>query len=150
MTDAPVRNAPGRVAGGVLDPDLGRLTMSDRVARGKAARAELPRESHAMFDPPADRPDPVALLEQQAESRVPELVPIRYGRMLVSPFAYFRGAALPMASDLADTRRSASWPVRDWKFSMDIDRIRPAWRSTASCARGPWPGRTPGPVIASG
>ena len=103
MTDVPVRNAPGRVAGGVLDPDLGRLTMSDRVARGKAARSEVPRESHAMFDPPADRPDPVALLEQQAESRVPELVPIRYGRMLVSPFAYFRGAALPMASDLADT-----------------------------------------------
>ncbi len=103
MTDVPVRNAPGRVVGGVLDPDLGRLTMSDRVARGKAARAEVPRESHAMFDPPADRPDPVAQLEQQAESRVPELVPIRYGRMLVSPFAYFRGAALPMASDLADT-----------------------------------------------
>jgi len=103
MTDAPVRNAPGLVAGGVLDPDLGRLTMSERVARGKAARAEVPRDSHAMFDPPADRPDPVAQLQQQAESRVPELVPIRYGRMLVSPFAYFRGAALPMASDLADT-----------------------------------------------
>jgi uncharacterized protein (DUF2252 family) len=103
MTDVPVRNAPGRVAGGVLDPDLGRLTMADRVARGKAARSEVPRESHATFDPPADRPDPVALLERQAESRVPELVPIRYGRMLVSPFAYFRGAALPMASDLADT-----------------------------------------------
>jgi len=54
-----------------------------------------------MFDPSADRPDPVVLLERQAESRVPDLVPIRYGRMLVSPFAYFRGAALPMASDLA-------------------------------------------------
>jgi uncharacterized protein (DUF2252 family) len=103
VTDVPVRDAPGQVAGGVLDPDLGRLTMADRVARGKAARSEVPRESHAMFDPPADRPDPVAQLEQQAESRVPELVPIRYGRMLVSPFAYYRGAALPMASDLAGT-----------------------------------------------
>jgi uncharacterized protein (DUF2252 family) len=103
MTDVPVRNAPGRVAGGVLDPDMGRLTMAERVARGKTARTEVPRESHAEFDPPADRPDPVAQLEQQAESRVPELVPIRYGRMLVSPFAYFRGAALPMASDLAGT-----------------------------------------------
>jgi uncharacterized protein (DUF2252 family) len=103
MTDVPVRTAPGRVAGGVLDPDLGRLTMAERVSRGKAARAEVPRESHAMFDPPADRADPVAQLEQQAESRVPELVPIRYGRMLVSPFAYFRGAARPMASDLAGT-----------------------------------------------
>ncbi len=103
MTDLLAGTAPGQVAGGVLDPDLGRLTMSERAARGKAARAEVPRESHAAFDPPADRPDPVALLEQQAESRVPELVPIRYGRMLVSPFAFFRGAALPMASDLAGT-----------------------------------------------
>jgi uncharacterized protein (DUF2252 family) len=103
MTDAPVQNAPGRIAGGVLDPAMGRLTMADRVSRGKAARAAVLRESHAEFDPAADRPDPVALLEQQAESRVPELMPIRYGRMLVSPFAYFRGAALPMASDLAST-----------------------------------------------
>ncbi len=101
MTDLRARNAPGLLAGGVLDPDLGGLTLADRVARGKAARAAVPRESHAGFDPPADRPDPVALLEQQAESRVPELVPIRYGRMLVSPFAYYRGAAMPMASDLA-------------------------------------------------
>ena len=61
------------------------------------------RESHAAFDPPADRPDPVALLEGQGESRVPELVPIRYGRMLASEFSYFRGAALPMAADLATT-----------------------------------------------
>ena len=56
-----------------------------------------------MFDPPADRPDPISLLEEQAKSRVPELVPVRYGRMMVSPFTYFRGAALPMASDLAAT-----------------------------------------------
>ena len=94
---------PAGSPGGVLDPDLGRLTMAERVARGKAARKEVPRESHAMFDPPADRPDPVAHLEQQARPRLPELVPIRYGRMLVSPFTYFRGAALPMASDLAAT-----------------------------------------------
>jgi uncharacterized protein (DUF2252 family) len=103
MTDLRASTATGQVAGGVLDPDLGRLTMAERVSRGKAARAAAPRESHGGFDPSADRPDPVALLEQQAESRVPELVPIRYGRMLVSPFAYFRGAALPMASDLAGT-----------------------------------------------
>jgi uncharacterized protein (DUF2252 family) len=73
------------------------------VARGKAARAAVPRSSHAAFDPPADRPDPVALLEEQGRSRVPELVPIRYGRMLASPFSYYRGAALPMAADLATT-----------------------------------------------
>jgi uncharacterized protein (DUF2252 family) len=63
----------------------------------------VPRESHAGFDPPSSRPDPVSLLEQQAESRVPELVPVRYGRMLVSPFSYYRGAALSMAADLATT-----------------------------------------------
>ena len=56
-----------------------------------------------MFDPPSDRPDPIALLEQQAKTRVPELVPVRYGRMMVSPFTFYRGAALPMASDLAAT-----------------------------------------------
>jgi uncharacterized protein (DUF2252 family) len=63
----------------------------------------VPRESHAEFDPPSDRPDPIALLEEQAKTRVPELVPVRWGRMMVSPFTYYRGAALPMASDLATT-----------------------------------------------
>ncbi len=77
------------------------LTVAERVARGKAARAEVPRSSHAGFAPGVARPDPVALLEHQAETRVPELVPLRYGRMLVSPFTFYRGAALIMASDLA-------------------------------------------------
>jgi uncharacterized protein (DUF2252 family) len=86
-----------------LDPDVGRLTPTERVARGKAARAEVPRDSHAVFDPPKHRPDPITLLEEQAETRVPDLVPVRYGRMMVSPFTYYRGAALPMASDLATT-----------------------------------------------
>src|SRR5260221_12735096 len=86
-----------------LDAALGYLTPAERAQRGKAARAEVPLESHAGFDPPPGRPDPVALLEEQAATRVPELVPVRYGRMLVSPFAYYRGAALPMASDLAAT-----------------------------------------------
>ncbi len=86
-----------------LDPGVGRLTPAESAARGKTARAEVPRASHAMFDPPPDRPDPIGLLEEQGKSRVPELVPVRYGRMMVSPFTYFRGAALPMASDLAGT-----------------------------------------------
>jgi uncharacterized protein (DUF2252 family) len=81
-------------------------TVAERVARGKAARQEVPRSSHASFSAGPARPDPVALLEGQAASRVPELVPIRYGRMLVSPFTFFRGAALIMASDLAGTARS--------------------------------------------
>src|SRR5207245_10286892 len=60
----------------------------------------------AVFEPPPRRKDPVALLERQARTRVPELVPIRYGRMLLSPFTFYRGAALIMASDLAATPRS--------------------------------------------
>ncbi len=75
----------------------------ERRARGKAAREVVPREKHAEWQPPADRPDPVALLESQAASRVPDLVPVRYGRMMETPFTYYRGAALPMASDLACT-----------------------------------------------
>ena len=82
------------------------LKPAERTARGKAARRAAPRSSHGVWEAPADRPDPVALLEEQAESRVPELVPIRYGRMLESPFAFFRGAASIMAADLAATPRS--------------------------------------------
>ena len=79
------------------------LSVAERMARGRAARAEVPRSSHAGFEPAAHRPDPIDLLVSQAASRVPELVPIRYGRMLVSPFTFYRGAALIMASDLAGT-----------------------------------------------
>jgi uncharacterized protein (DUF2252 family) len=82
------------------------LTVAERVARGKAARAEVPRSIHAAFEPAASRPDPIELLERQARTRVAELVPIRYGRMLVSPFSFFRGAATIMAHDLAPTPRS--------------------------------------------
>ncbi len=82
------------------------LTRAEREARGKAARSEVPRRSHGTYEPASSRPDPIALLEEQAVSRVPDLVPIRYGRMLVSPFAFYRGAALIMASDLAGMPRS--------------------------------------------
>ena len=81
------------------------FTRGERAARGKAARAEVPRSSQAQIDFPEPR-DPVALLEEQAVSRVPELVPIRYGRMLASPFAFYRGGALIMAADLARTPNS--------------------------------------------
>jgi uncharacterized protein (DUF2252 family) len=82
------------------------LTVDERRAHGKAARAEVPRSSHGRFEPSPARPDPVALLVGQAESRVPELVPVRYGRMLVSPFTFYRGGALLMAADLASSPRS--------------------------------------------
>ena len=84
-----------------------RLTPAERAARGKAARAEVPRSPHAEWEPPPDRRDPVELLEEQAATRVPELVPIRYGRMLVSPFAFYRGAAL---SDGGRPRRRRRGP----------------------------------------
>jgi uncharacterized protein (DUF2252 family) len=82
------------------------LSVAERVARGKAARKEVPRAGHALFEPLSTRSDPIELLERQARTRVPELVPIRYGRMLVSPFAFYRGAAMIMAHDLAATPRS--------------------------------------------
>jgi uncharacterized protein (DUF2252 family) len=99
----------GRVGSGEVDAPFAsswrrlHLTVDQRVARGRAARGEVPRSVHGRWRAASDRPDPVALLEEQAASRVADLVPIRYGRMLVSPFAFFRGAALIMAADLAGT-----------------------------------------------
>jgi uncharacterized protein (DUF2252 family) len=86
-----------------LEPSAAARDPASRARRGKEARAAVPRSSHAGFQPAAGRPDPVTVLEQQARGRVPELLPIRYGRMLASPFAFFRGAALLMAGDLAPT-----------------------------------------------
>jgi hypothetical protein len=73
-------------------PAAPHLSVAERVARGKAARAEVPRSSQGVFELSPTRTDPVELLELQAKTRVPELVPIRYGRMLVSPFTFYRGA----------------------------------------------------------
>ncbi len=82
------------------------MSVAERVERGKAARGQAPRSSHAVFEPSSTRADPLDLLEAEAQTRVPELVPIRYGRMLVSPFTFYRGAAKIMANDLASTPRS--------------------------------------------
>jgi Uncharacterized protein conserved in bacteria (DUF2252) len=82
------------------------LTVEERVARGKAARLDTPRSAHATFDAAIGRPDPVAQLEEQGTTRVAALLPVRYGRMLASPFSFFRGAAVIMAADLASTPRS--------------------------------------------
>jgi uncharacterized protein (DUF2252 family) len=82
------------------------LSTAERAARGKAARAEVPRRVHGACEPASLRRDPVDLLEEQARTRVPELVPIRYGRMLVSPFTFYRGAAYLMAADLAGQPRT--------------------------------------------
>jgi uncharacterized protein (DUF2252 family) len=85
---------------------LQHFTPAERRARGKAARQELPRSAHATWEPAPRRRDPVDLLEDQAATRLPELGPIRYGRMLVSPFTFFRGGASIMAADLADGPRT--------------------------------------------
>ena len=71
-----------------------------RVAKGKACRTAMPRSEHAALEPSAERPDPVALLQGQEVTRVPELLAIRHERMLASPFAFYRGAAVIMAADL--------------------------------------------------
>jgi uncharacterized protein (DUF2252 family) len=92
-----------RVSPGVLAPPHEILRPDEWRARGRAQRKVVGRSEHAQWDAPPERPDPVAILEEQAKTRVADLVPIRYGRMLVSPFAYFRGAAAPMAWDLAHT-----------------------------------------------
>jgi uncharacterized protein (DUF2252 family) len=79
------------------------MDAPERAASGRAARSGACRSSHAVWKPPEGRADPVAILERQARPRVSELVPIRYGRMAASPFAFFRGAAAVMAADLAGT-----------------------------------------------
>jgi uncharacterized protein (DUF2252 family) len=103
MTSTTSRAAKTQAAKKAHHARVGHQTPAERAARGVAARAEVPPERHAEFAAPADRPDPVSLLEKQGESRVPELVPIRYGRMLLSPVTFYRGAAAVMASDLAVT-----------------------------------------------
>ncbi|MGZ6344316.1 MAG: DUF2252 domain-containing protein [Candidatus Limnocylindrales bacterium] len=75
----------------------------EQIKLGRTARARVPPEAHGRWRPAKDRPDPVAAFEEQATTRIPQLLPVRYGRMMPSPFAYFRGAALPMAGDLART-----------------------------------------------
>jgi Uncharacterized protein conserved in bacteria (DUF2252) len=102
-TEGGVSGSPAGRASGKGSPRAGtveQLSRADWVARGKDARAQAPLESHAEFAPAGSR-DPVGLLLEQAKSRVPELVPVRHGRMLVSAFTFYRGAALPMAADLA-------------------------------------------------
>jgi uncharacterized protein (DUF2252 family) len=100
VQDAPTATVPPK------PKPMAHPTVAERAARGKAARAIAPRADQGEWEAAADRRDPVELLEEQAASRVLELVPIRYGRMLVSPFTFFRGAAYPMAADLAAAPRT--------------------------------------------
>jgi uncharacterized protein (DUF2252 family) len=105
VTQATPAGGPGDGESASTPTAVRHLTIRERAARGKAARAEVSRSGQAVIEFPKSR-NPIALLEEQAVSRVPELVPIRYGRMLASPFAFYRGAALIMAADLARTPSS--------------------------------------------
>ena len=84
-------------------------TVEERVARGKAIRERVPRRSHARWNAAPDRRDPIDILEDVAKTRIAELLPIRYGRMSESPFAFFRGSAAIMAADLASTPDTGLW-----------------------------------------
>jgi len=86
-----------------VEPMPSTATRAERYAAGKALRSKAPRTSHGAWASASDRPDPISLLEESNCTRVPELVPIRYGRMSLSPFAFLRGSAGVMASDLANT-----------------------------------------------
>src|SRR5947207_4209625 len=90
-------------AAAVLGGKAGTIDRADRMAAGRALRKHVPRDAHGDWQPAPDRPDPVAVLVAQGESRVPELLPIRHGRMAESQFGFFRGAAAGMAADLAST-----------------------------------------------
>jgi uncharacterized protein (DUF2252 family) len=80
--------------------------LAELYAMGKSLRVKCSRQSHAGWQAPANRPDPLSLLEASSKGRIPQLIPIRYGRMLQSPFTFYRGAALSMAADLAGTPAS--------------------------------------------
>ncbi len=97
---------PAEAENVVVQEPAASLTVAERAARGREVRRELSRSAHAEWEPPSGRRDPVDLLEEQARTRLPEVGPIRYGRMLVSPFAFFRGGAYLMAADLAASRRT--------------------------------------------
>src|ERR1019366_7515933 len=88
------------------DPKLLGPTVMERMATGKALRESVPRTSHAKWVRPTDRADPIELLKKADRGRLPELLPIRYGRMRQSPFAFFRGAGALMAADLAATPKT--------------------------------------------
>ena len=97
------RSRAGARGARVSGPRVATLVSGESAERGRAGRRDAPRSAHGDWTPAPDRPDPVAVLQAQAVSRVPQLVPIRYGRMLISPFTFYRGAAAVMAADLAAT-----------------------------------------------
>ena len=97
------RTGPELTVGTLENPQELRLSVSERMKLGKQLRATVPRRSHGEYSPASGRRDPLAILEEQAKTRLKQLVPIRYARMLESPFAFLRGSAAVMAGQLAGT-----------------------------------------------
>jgi len=112
----------GKVSPGVLSEPHAVLTSEEWRQLGRKRRKFVPRSSHAEWAPPPDRPDPVGILEEQAKERVPDLVPIRHGRMSASPFAYFRGAAAPFEWDVKRLAASVTVAARDNGFDTRAER----------------------------
>ena len=126
------------------------LSVEERQAEGEESRERMPPSTHGEWAPGADRFDPIALIEQQNETREPDLVPVRHGRMMVSPFTFYRGAAKIMAADLEHTPRAGltvqlcgdahlsnfgafASPERQLLFDLnDFDETLPARSSTTS------------------
>src|SRR4051794_16250277 len=94
---------PLSIVDAVRAAERARPSIAQRMAEGKGLREKTPRSSHAAWTPPGDRSDPVEILRAQDKTRLQELIPIRYGRMMVSPFTFLRGSAAVMAQDLATT-----------------------------------------------
>jgi hypothetical protein len=95
------RRKPGQAVSGQLPTPVLLSSRADRLAMGKQLREACPRSSHAAWKAPPDRPDPVDLVLKADKGRIPELLPLRHGRMVQSPFTFYRGSALAMAVDLA-------------------------------------------------
>ena len=109
-------------------------SVADRKAKGLEARDRAVPSSHTKWRPAGDRADPVALLEEQNATREPDLVPVRHGRMMVSPFTFYRGAAKIMAADLAETPRAGlTVQLCGDAASVELRRVRLA-RAARCCS----------------
>ena len=161
------RKAAGKSSTGSTPAAGPRPSPAELYAMGKSLREKCPRDSHAVWKAGHERPDPLRLLEESNKGRLPELIPIRYGRMVRSPFTFYRGAALNMAADLAVTPTTGlrvqacgdahlvnfgafATPERRVIFDVnDLDETLPApWEWDVKSR--PMPARASTPIMASG
>ena len=148
-----------------------RPSVAERLAAGKALREQVPRTSHAIYETSPSRPDPIGILEKQAVERIARLIPVRYARMLASPFAFLRGSAAVMVDDLSRTpitglsvaacgdmhvanfgvyaSASATWSSPSTISTRSIpgrgSGISSAWRRAPPSSRASWAATRPRP-----